>query len=287
MEKALKLRLITGLIAAPIAIALIVLLPTPWFAVVLGMFFFAGAWEWAGLVSTVSAPRPVVKISYTALCLALMIAGWFALAASPVFITAIVGIAIVWWLLVLLSVLTYPKSVFLWSTSFSKALAGVFILIPAWLAMVSLHGTEPKGSYYALYVFMMVWLADSAAYFAGKTWGKHKLAPQLSPGKSWEGVIGAVVAVFIYGVIASYFMGIYEFGFNIAMIYLGISLLTVVVSVLGDLAESMFKRQAHIKDSGSFFPGHGGVLDRFDSLTAAAPVFLLCFWWFSDLHKIG
>jgi phosphatidate cytidylyltransferase len=146
--------------------------------------------------------------------------------------------------------------------------------------MASLHGSGPNGPYFALYVVMMVWLADTAAYFSGKFWGKNKLAPRVSPGKSWEGVLGALGAVVIYTFIAGYFLGILHMGVNITLIFLVISLITVLMSVLGDLAESMFKRQAHLKDSGTLFPGHGGVLDRFDSLTGAAPWFLVCYWWF-------
>ena len=284
METGLKLRLISSLIMAPVAIWLIVALPTPYFAIVLGVFFVAGAWEWAALVST---PWPFIKQTYTVCIALLMVAAWFSLKASPHFIEIVEMIAAVWWVLVLLFVLTYPGSATLWNRAIVKALAGFMILIPAWLAMVSLHGSSADGPYFALYLFMMIWLADIAAYFSGRVFGKHKLAPKVSPGKSWEGVIGALVAVLIYATIACYFMGILIMGIKIALFYIAISLFAVLVSVLGDLAESMFKRQAHLKDSGTLFPGHGGVLDRFDSLTAAAPCFLLCFWWFSGLNVVA
>jgi phosphatidate cytidylyltransferase len=207
------------------------------------------------------------------------------LTAFPLFITAVIWVAIAWWLMILLFVLTYPRSSHLWNNAIIKGLAGFFILIPAWLAMASLHGSGPDGPYYALYLFMMIWLADSAAYFSGRLWGKNKLAPHVSPGKSWEGVFGALAAVVIYTVIAGYFLGALRMGIGNSLIFIVISLFAVLASVLGDLAESMFKRQAHLKDSGTLFPGHGGVLDRFDSLTAAAPWFLLCYWWFSGLNR--
>ena len=282
MEKGLKLRLISSLIMAPVAISLIVVLPTPYFALVFGAFFMAGAWEWAALVS---APKPWMRHMYTSTIGLLMVAGWISLNAFPLFITIVITVAAVWWILILLLVLTYPRSSRLWNNAIAKAMAGIMILIPAWLALASLHGSGPNGPYYALYLFMMIWLADTAAYFSGRLWGKHKLAPNVSPGKSWEGVLGALIAVLIYAVIASYFMGIFQLGINIASIYIAISLFAVLVSVLGDLAESMFKRQAHLKDSGTLFPGHGGVLDRFDSLTAAAPCFLLCYWAIAGLHN--
>ncbi|KPJ94677.1 MAG: hypothetical protein AMJ53_04800 [Gammaproteobacteria bacterium SG8_11] len=282
MEKGLKLRLISSLIAAPIAIWLIVGLPTTYFALVFSVFFVAGAWEWAALVST---PRFWLRWMYTAMTALIMIAAWFSQVSFPWFINIVIAIAAGWWILVLFFVLTYPQSSKLWNNVFLKGLAGFLILIPAWLAITSLHGSGPQGPYYALYMFMMIWLADSAAYFSGRIWGKHKLARQVSPGKSWEGVLGALAAVVVYTLIAGYFMGILQMGVNSTLIFIVISLFAVLVSVLGDLAESMFKRQAHLKDSGTLFPGHGGVLDRFDSLTAAAPWFLLCYWWFSGLHS--
>ena len=281
MEKGLKQRLATGLIMAPIAIFLIVVLPNQYFAMVLAMFFIMGAWEWAALVT---APSRAVRISYTALIITFMIAGWFALHTYPLFIKTVVTAAVVWWLLILVLVLSYPKFTSLWKPALTKALAGMLILLPPWLAMVSLHGSSAKGPYYALYVFMMIWLADSAAYFFGRRFGKHKLAPKVSPGKSWEGALGALLAVLVYALIACYFMGIYQLTTEKVIMYLALSLFTVVISILGDLAESMFKRQAQLKDSGSLLPGHGGVLDRFDSLTSAAPWFLLGFWWLSSVE---
>lgn len=281
METGLKLRLISSLIMAPIAIWLIVVLPTPYFAMVLGLFFVAGAWEWAALVST---PWPFIRQAYTLCVVLLMVAAWFSLSVSPLVIESVAIITAGWWALVFLFVLTYPGSASVWNRAFVKAVAGFMILVPAWLCMVSLHGSGPDGPYYALYLFMMIWLADTAAYFSGRYFGKHKLAPKVSPGKSWEGVAGALVAVLIYSAISSYFLGIFKMGIKIALVYISISLFAVLISVLGDLAESMFKRQAQLKDSGSLFPGHGGVLDRFDSLTAAAPCFLLCYWWFSGLN---
>jgi len=283
MEKGLKLRLISSLIMAPIAIGLIVVLPTAYFALVLAVFFVAGAWEWAALVSE---PKRLFRQAYTALVVVVIMAAWFLFTTFPLFITTVIWIAIGWWVLILIFVLTYPQSSKIWNNVFFKGLAGVLILVPAWLAMASLHGSGPDGPYYALYMVVMIWLADSAAYFSGRLWGKHKLAPHVSPGKSWEGVLGALAAVVIYTLIGGYFMGIYKLGVNIALIFMAISLFAVLVSVLGDLAESMFKRQAHLKDSGTLIPGHGGVLDRIDSLTAAAPWFLLGYWWFIGLNSM-
>lgn len=279
MEKVLKQRLITALILAPTAIWLTVVLPTPYFALVLGLFFVLGSWEWGALVH---ATHKITRFAFVGAVLALMALAWYGINQSSQYAQGLMLTALIWWALILIFVKTYPATVPLWRGTVTKIIAGVLILIPSWALVVYLHGSSNQGPYYALYLFMMVWLADSAAYFAGKKWGKNKLAPQVSPGKSWEGLVGALVAVFVYAVIGSYFLGIYEQGVENSVIFISLSMTAIIFSVLGDLAESMFKRQAQLKDSGSLLPGHGGVLDRFDSLTAAGPVFVVGLWWFTD-----
>ncbi|HNH25091.1 MAG TPA: phosphatidate cytidylyltransferase, partial [Accumulibacter sp.] len=151
-------------------------------------------------------------------------------------------------------------------------LIGLMLLLPAWLALIQLRQAGP---YALLAIMMIVWLADTGAYFAGRRWGRHKLAPNISPGKTWEGAIGGAVAVIVYG-------------FGLSLLYpemLGMSswrlllvlVVITVVSVMGDLLESLLKRQAGLKDSSNILPGHGGVLDRIDSLTSTLPIVAL-FW---------
>jgi phosphatidate cytidylyltransferase len=149
------------------------------------------------------------------------------------------------------------------------------VLVPAWWALVALHGVSPSGRYYLLFLLVLVWVADSAAYFSGRLWGTNKLAPRISPGKTWEGVWGALIAGLVLGV-----LGVILFGVQGSrwVAFVALCAATVAFSILGDLAESAFKRQSGLKDSGQLLPGHGGILDRVDSLTAAAPVFMLGLW---------
>ncbi|HNB19176.1 MAG TPA: phosphatidate cytidylyltransferase, partial [Agitococcus sp.] len=125
------------------------------------------------------------------------------------------------------------------------------------------------------YVFCLVWGADTGAYFAGRKFGKHKLAPSVSPGKTIEGFVGGLITTSMLIVAVAIYRDLSAIRF---VAFVGLSLLTVLASVLGDLLESMVKRQAGVKDSGNIFPGHGGALDRIDSLTAAAPLFALGWW---------
>ncbi|MCG8434327.1 MAG: phosphatidate cytidylyltransferase, partial [Gammaproteobacteria bacterium] len=150
-----------------------------------------------------------------------------------------------------------------------KFFGGVLALVPCWAAITALHDRQPQGWQLLLFLLVLIWAADIGAYFAGKAWGKNKLAPNISPGKTWEGVFGGLAASLAAALLANYWLG-----FPL-LIILPLVVILVALSVVGDLSESMLKRQAHIKDSGSLFPGHGGVLDRLDSLLATAPMFLL------------
>jgi phosphatidate cytidylyltransferase len=150
-----------------------------------------------------------------------------------------------------------------WATA---SIAGFFVLVPAWLALARLHASDPQ---LLLYLLLLVVAADIGAYFAGRRFGKNKLAPRVSPGKTWEGVLGGLAASALMALI-----GVRWFEVSAAS-FIGLCALVVAASIVGDLTESLFKRHAGLKDSGSLLPGHGGLLDRVDSITAAAPVFLV------------
>jgi phosphatidate cytidylyltransferase len=143
------------------------------------------------------------------------------------------------------------------------------ILVALWVALMGLRGDFGPG--YVLFLLLLIWVADIGAYFAGRHWGQRKLAPVISPGKTWEGVWGATAAALAFALLGAAVLGI---GTRWPW-FVAICMVTVGFSIIGDLFESMIKRQRGVKDSGSLLPGHGGVLDRIDSLTAAAPVFLL------------
>lgn len=149
-------------------------------------------------------------------------------------------------------------------SKFTMALLGLILLLATWLALNGLHAISP---WLLLATLAIVWLADSAAYFAGKKFGKHKLAPEISPGKTWEGVAGALLAVTVYGLALCYTLHISRW--LIAGLWL-----IVILSVMGDLFESLLKRQAGVKDSSHLLPGHGGVLDRIDGLISTLPLVL-------------
>ncbi|MNH04774.1 Phosphatidate cytidylyltransferase [compost metagenome] len=170
--------------------------------------------------------------------------------------------------------LTYPRSSDLWASAACRLLIGLLVLLPAWQGLVLLKHW-PLGNWLILSVMVLVWAADIGAYFSGRAFGKRKLAPQVSPGKSWEGVYGglAVSLLITLGVGISR-----DWGFGQILLGLLGAALLVMSSVVGDLTESMFKRRSGIKDSSNLLPGHGGVLDRIDSLTAAIPIFAVLLW---------
>ncbi|MBC7657234.1 MAG: phosphatidate cytidylyltransferase, partial [Frankiaceae bacterium] len=154
--------------------------------------------------------------------------------------------------------------------------AGSLSVIPAWAALCWLHMTGANGPDWALYALLIVWLADTGAYFVGVRFGKHKLAPRISPGKSWEGFAGGLLATTLLAVGALPVLGL---AWNLLPSLLLLTLVATLFSVAGDLFESLLKRHAGAKDSSHLIPGHGGVLDRLDSLLAALPIFAVGKFW--------
>ncbi len=256
-------RILTALILAPAAIAAILLLPSTVFALVVAVLLLIGAREWADL----SGAGRVGGIAYPALLLALG-ALWV---LEPTFLDAstLLTVAAIWWALVLLLVIAYPGGRGLWRGVPALG-AGVLVLFPAWIALGTLHGAGDEGPRWLLVLMVLIWGADTGAYFAGRAFGRHRLAPAVSPGKTWEGVLGGMaLAIPVAAALA--------WGLELALppLFWLLAVVTVAASVLGDLAESLLKRVADRKDSGTLFPGHGGVMDRIDSVTAAAPIFAL------------
>jgi phosphatidate cytidylyltransferase len=264
----LKQRLITALILIPIFVLLIFFLPQKYFLVLTLGLVFMGAWEWSRLLGV----KPfLLRLCYPVLMMGLI----------PLFLFLNVQItlliALVWWSMAFVLVIMYPNGSQLWGKSiFWRGLMGFFVLIPAFRALNFLRDTDifgiNHGPYVLLYLFVIIWGADSGAYFAGKKFGKRKLAPQVSPGKTYEGMIGALLTTLILspGLCLLYVKPYPEMYMVITLV-----IVTVLFSILGDLFESMLKRNVGIKDSGRLIPGHGGLLDRIDSLTAAAPIFAL------------
>ena len=183
---------------------------------------------------------------------------------------------LVWWLVALAWVVRFQQGlpVDALNHPLVRLLAGWLVLAPAWGAVAYLHGVAESGPWLVLYLVFMNSTADSAAYFVGKRFGSGQLAPNVSPGKSLEGVAGGLLAVASLAIVVALLADfVRPLGFVV------LSLITALVSILGDLTESVVKRRAGLKDSGSIVPGHGGILDRIDSITAAAPIFVLgCLW---------
>jgi len=256
----LKLRVITSVIALVAIGVVLFVIPADYAELIIGLLLVAGAWEWSGFLDV---SGNALRVVYTAILTACFAAVYFVI---PEMTGIILMVASAWWFVAFLWTLVYPTNIPLplrW-------ICGVLVLVPLYAALVLLFRL---GVDYLLFTLMIVWAADAGAYFAGKTFGRVKLAPAISPGKTWEGVIGGLVLV---GALAVS-VGIWR-DLNIA-VFLPFVLAVAALSVVGDLTVSMFKRTAGLKDSGSLFPGHGGVLDRIDSVAAAAPLFALGLGW--------
>jgi phosphatidate cytidylyltransferase len=281
----LKQRIITALVLAPLALMAILFLPVFEFQIVIAGVVAIGAYEWAkmsGLDSRMS------KAVYTLIALTICVFFaqiveqdliWYQGQLNAVY-RYILGVSTIWWLVSLGMIIAYPRFCGFWRHSIViRALFGLLTLIPTWVAVVSLrtslYEVEPLyGASLIFYVLGIVWAADIGAFFVGVKFGKHKLRPNVSPGKTLEGLLGGVAASFAIIAFAALH---YQVEPSRIWLHIVIGGLTVGVSALGDLNESMFKRCAGIKDSGKILPGHGGVMDRIDSLTAAFPVFAFCY----------
>jgi phosphatidate cytidylyltransferase len=231
-------------------------------AAILAVLWLAGVWEWAGFAKFEAAGR----IGYTGLFAVAMGLGWSLLGEQGLSLLLVAAVA--WWILALVLVVRYPRS---FSPMF-VALAGIVVLLPSWALLVRLHGDGVLGTQLAFTLLIIVWAADVGAYAFGRLLGRTKLAPAVSPGKTWEGVTGGVLAAGLAAGIAAQWLALPAS----RLVVLGAA--TALISVLGDLTQSMFKRNVGLKDSGKLLPGHGGVLDRIDSLTAAVPAFVVGLW---------
>jgi phosphatidate cytidylyltransferase len=271
LGSALRQRILTALVLGSSAVVLVLTLPTSYLALCLALVVALAAWEWSALAGIVSNRLRFVYLAVAAGCLLLLwqpsVRDWTSYLLVPV--------ALGWWALAIylfrlrnveLAIELDPKLL----------LVGLVVLIAPWVALVKLHGLSDGGPLLVLFLFMLIWSADSAAYFAGRRWGREKLAPVLSPGKTWAGVYGALLAAVGWGLVLAWGAGL---GVGKGLLAMALCVLTTFISVVGDLFESLLKRRRGVKDSGRLLPGHGGLLDRIDSLTAAAPVFTLGILW--------
>lgn len=259
----LKQRVLTAIIAALALFVVLFALPEGLArSVIVGIILIA-AWEWAGFLNFGKPPQRLIYVALVGLgiagLLALLNAGALSVGQVLVFAIATWSMALVW-------LFFYPTAV----PGVLRWLAGLAVLLPAWLALDIVFRMSPR---LLLFMLVLVFAADVGAYFAGKRFGRVKLAPQISPGKTWEGVLGGLALVLLLSVAGAHW-------FNLPLnMFLPFGLAIGMVSVVGDLTVSVFKRSAGVKDSGRLFPGHGGLLDRIDSITAASPLFAYGLLW--------
>ncbi|MCP3867492.1 MAG: phosphatidate cytidylyltransferase [Gammaproteobacteria bacterium] len=261
-------RVITALILIPLVVLGVLYLPNLVLAVVFGAIVLLAGIEWARLAQIDSIGGRTAFLTSLALCLCGL--GWWHQLA-PEKSWWISAVAALWWIFVLIHLIRYRPAAENVRKPWIKGFYGLLVLVPAWSSLIVIHGMEHDGPVLVLFLLVLIWVADSGAYFTGSRWGRNKLAPFISPGKSWEGVYGALVGAVVCGLVLVWYRP--ETGPPLMLVVFCI--LIAVISVVGDLFESLLKRQAAIKDSGTILPGHGGVLDRIDSLTAAAPLFLV------------
>lgn len=258
----LKQRVLTAIVALAVLLLALFVLPAQLTRLIIAALMLVAAWEWSGFLSLQS---PYARASYVILIALLAAAVFWYQHGGPV-LQSVMQLAIAWWLAAFLWLFFYP-------TGIPRVLAwacGAFVIVPAWLAIDWLYRLQPL---LLLMVLTIVWAADIGAYFTGKKIGRVKLAPQISPGKTWEGVIGGLLAVTVLALAVGN-----RADLDLAVL-LPLCLAVAVISVVGDLTVSVFKRHAGVKDSGSLFPGHGGVLDRIDSIAAATPLFVVGAGW--------
>ncbi len=264
----LKQRLLTAAILIPLVIFGIFYLPTFYLSIVFLLVVAIGAWEWAALINL---KKTAQRAAYVGVVMVFLAAA-ACIAQYPAGLKLILWLALFWWLAALVWVFRFRENEQHNPTLWVNGLVGILVLVPCWVALTMIHKSE-QGAEYLLFVMSLIWIADSGAYFAGRRWGKNKLAPHVSPGKSWEGVMGGLAFVAVAAVISGSLL--FEYESIQLLLFVLLCIIVVLFSVEGDLLESLFKRRASVKDSGAILPGHGGVLDRIDSLTAAAPLFLL------------
>ncbi|MFI4968668.1 MAG: phosphatidate cytidylyltransferase [Lysobacterales bacterium] len=263
----LKQRTLTALVLAPIAIAIILFLPTAALAVVIGVMCLQALWEWTRLAGLTDRGVRTAIVATNAVLLGLL---WWSRDQPAAWV--VIGVGLAFWLLSLLWLRNFS-----WAAAPTrenaaiKVIAGEFAVLPAWLALMKLHAGQGDGHAWALFAVVLIWAADIAAYFAGKRYGTTKLAPRISPNKTTAGAWGALGGAGALAVAGGWLLHVRGAAL-IALVVL--ALLSVAASIAGDLIESLLKRQANVKDSGTLFPGHGGLLDRLDSLFAAIPVFV-------------
>lgn len=263
----LKTRLLTAILVGSLVVIGLICLNTLGVAVMLGAFTLLAAFEWSSLAH----PGLTTGLFFV------VVVAVLGAASLHVPLQVVMGVGLAWWVWAAVEVFVFGgKAGPLWRHGVARWLSGVLVLVPTWRGCVALKAQDPVHPGLLLWLLAIVWTADSAAYFAGRRFGRRRLAPLVSPGKTLEGAVGGLIGAMVVGGGGGLFLGL-----SPATIVGGTALggLVGVFSVVGDLLESKAKRLAHVKDSGRWLPGHGGILDRIDALTAAVPLFVWGLGW--------
>lgn len=257
----IRQRVISAACIALLLVAAVLWLPPAWSVAALSVVLLAAAWEWAGFITPGRAvPRLLFVVAGVVLC-----ALWWQVSSGSQGLRVLLWVACGLWCVALAWVVASPGRV---GPAFVAA-TGLLAISFAWLALARMRIDWARGGEAVMYALLIVWLADSGAYFAGRAFGQRKLAPEVSPGKTWAGLWGGLAVCALLALITA------EMRHLPPLSLLAVTLVAGLFSVVGDLTESLCKRYAGVKDSGNLIPGHGGVLDRFDSLLAAAPLLML------------
>lgn len=267
----LKYRFLTALILVPIVLVVIWFLPMPWFAILMAAVIVWAAWEWALLMNI---HQTLYRLLYMLLIVGVLVGSYF-LPVQWVLVVSLIA-----WLWAFAAVICYQfeKKPLGFQHPWVVGIMGALALVPCWLS-ISVLREDIGGPIWLLFALVVIWAMDTGAYFAGKFWGKHKLIPHVSPNKTREGLYGGVALVFVIALIVSLAFRVPCYRLVTICV---LSIITALFAAVGDLFESMLKRQVDVKDSGRGLPGHGGILDRIDSLIAALPVFTLGSLLFSN-----
>ncbi len=281
----LKQRVITAIVLAAIFLAALFGLPAGYFSLFVGIVVLVSAWEWASL-SGFSASWQRFAYTLAVLGVLLAAASYLGLGSdvrpslNDDLIRHLLLVGCGWWALALLLIQGYPSSSLLWGHSALRLLMGLMVLIPTWVALVYVR-QQANGAWLLLLLIFIVAVADIGGYFVGRQFGRRKLAPAVSPGKTWEGFGGGIIANVVFAA------GLAQVLDLPLVLMMAVIIPTSLVSVLGDLLESMVKRHAGVKDSGHILPGHGGILDRVDGITAGAPIYAMTLLATDAFRSVG